>query len=274
MTKRNLVLYVPVIHKGYIDFLTKCKDEIEAIYLIPDSFTELVSLKPDIASLPTESVIDLLKFFSFKNVSVFEESNASKLAAEPLMLINDQLSRALASKYFQASDLKWENVFLRWDRDSVFAEEDPTITVSQDHFDNQTIQEAQKEALKSSDWWRQVGAVLVKEGQIVDRAFNEAMFSDHSPYQRGAIRDSLQPGERPELSDTIHAEQKIIANAAKKGLPLEGSSLYVTHFPCPVCAKLIAHSGIKNCYFLQGSSSLKGKELLENAGVHLARVEL
>jgi dCMP deaminase len=156
----------------------------------------------------------------------------------------------------------------------VFAEEDPNITISKNSFDTEAIQQAQIEAQKSSDWWRQVGAVLVKGGEIVDRAFNEAMFSDHAPYQRGAVRDSLNPGERPELSDTIHAEQKIITNAAKKGVSLEGTSLYVTHFPCPVCAKLIVHSGIKNCYFLQGSSSLKGKELLENAGVNLARIEL
>ncbi|MEI6864069.1 MAG: deaminase [Candidatus Adlerbacteria bacterium] len=271
---RNLILYVPVIHRGYIDLFATHKDEIGSIYLLPDSFTELVALKPDIASLPAESVAALLNSFGFKTVSVFKESDISKLAGEPLMLINDQLSRALAAKFFLHSDLKWADVFLRWDRDSVFTEEDINISVSKDSFDVQTIQQAQIEAKKSSDWWRQVGAVLVKNSEIVDRAFNEAMFSDHSPYQRGAVRDSLQPGERPELSDTIHAEQKIIANAAKNGVSLEGASLYVTHFPCPVCAKLIVHSGIKNCYFLQGSSSLKGRELLENAGVNLARIGL
>lgn len=271
---RNLILYVPVIHRGYLDFFQKSKDEIGTIYLISDTFAELVNLKPDIASLPAEEIAVLLNSFGFNDVSVLKESDISKLSGEPLMLINDQLSRALAQRYFVNSDLEWGNVFLRWDRDSVFAEEDPNIRISKEFFDSQAIQEAQKEALKSSDWWRQVGAVLVKDGEIVDRAFNEMMFSDHSPYQRGAIRDTLNPGERPELSDTIHAEQKIIANAAKKGVSLEGASLYVTHFPCPVCAKLIAHSGIKKCYFLQGSSSLKGKELLENAGVNLARVEL
>jgi dCMP deaminase len=271
---RNLILYVPVIHKGYIDFFSTNKDTIKHIYLIADSFGESMSLKPDIASLPAEDIKRFLQHFGYSNISIFSDEQAVELAQTPLMLINDQLSRALAQRFFMNSDIQWANIFLRWDRDSVFAEEDPTIKTTTEAFDVEMMQRAQIEAQKSPDWWRQVGAVLVRNRDVVDLVFNESMPSDHSIYQRGAIRDTLQPGERPDLSDTIHAEQQIIVNAARKGISVEGASLYVTHFPCPVCAKLIAKSGIKKCFYFEGSSSLKGKELLENAGVDLARVVL
>jgi len=273
--QRTLIWYVPVIHRGYLDFLARNEPEIGEIFLIPEEFVrELSALKPDIASLSTEEIKNLLGPLGYGNIRIFEQSQIAELSERPLLLVNDQISRALAAKHFPRSDIRWGNVFLRWDTDSVFAEEDPSLPVTKDSFDQQMLQRAQLEAEKSSDWWRQVGAVLVVDGAVRGAAFNEAMPSDHTPYQRGAVRDFLKPGEKPELADTIHAEQKIVAEAAREGQSLRGASLYVTHFPCPVCAKLIARSGISKCYFFQGSSSLRGKELLESAGVTLARVEL
>ncbi|MBL7150255.1 MAG: hypothetical protein ISS84_01385, partial [Candidatus Pacebacteria bacterium] len=49
-------------------------------------------------------------------------------------------------------------------------------------------------------------------------------------------------------------------------------TLYLTHFPCSVCAKLIAYSGIKNLYFSEGASNLDGKKILELVGVKITRV--
>lgn len=44
---------------------------------------------------------------------------------------------------------------------------------------------------------------------------------------------------------TIHAEQNAICQAAKLGISLEGSTLYVKMTPCYVCAKMIINAGIK-----------------------------
>jgi len=274
--RRNLILYVPVIHKGYLDFFERHRDDIENIYLLPDFYAEEFStLKPDIASLPVERISTLLKDLGYSGIRIFDKSQVLELQKKPLLLINDRISRALAQSLFTShADLRWDSVFLRWDTDSVYAEEDPAIPQSSDKMDVIMMHKAQLEAQKSSDWWRQVGAVVVGDGKIIDAAFNEAMPNDHTPYQRGAVRDFLKPGERPELADTIHAEQKIIATAAKNGRSLSGATLYITHFPCPVCAKLIAHSGITRCCFLQGSSSLRGGEILKSAGVDLVRVVL
>jgi dCMP deaminase len=43
---------------------------------------------------------------------------------------------------------------------------------------------------------------------------------------------------------TVHAEQNAIADAARRGSPVEGCIVYVTHFPCINCAKILAAAGI------------------------------
>ncbi|MDR2430004.1 MAG: cytidine/deoxycytidylate deaminase family protein [Puniceicoccales bacterium] len=43
---------------------------------------------------------------------------------------------------------------------------------------------------------------------------------------------------------TVHAEQNAIADAAKRGVSLEGATIYITHYPCINCAKILAAAGI------------------------------
>ena len=81
-------------------------------------------------------------------------------------------------------------------------------------------------------------------------------------------------GERQDLASTVHAEQYIIAKAAREGISVNGLSMYVTTFPCPVCAKLIACSGIKNIYFGEGGSNFDAKKVLESAGVKINYVPI
>ncbi|NCS97095.1 MAG: deoxycytidylate deaminase, partial [Candidatus Pacebacteria bacterium] len=85
-------------------------------------------------------------------------------------------------------------------------------------------------------------------------------------------RNSFHKGEHIELSTAIHAEAALIADAAKKGISLEGTQLYVTTFPCPACAKLIACSGITKLYFSEGYSMLDGEKILNDAGVLLSKI--
>jgi len=44
---------------------------------------------------------------------------------------------------------------------------------------------------------------------------------------------------------TVHAEQNAICQAAKKGISIEGATLYCRMTPCRVCAMLIINCGIK-----------------------------
>lgn len=273
MQQRVLILHAPVIHTGYLDFLKKNKDRVESIYLIPETLVERFStIKPDIASIPAKEMQILCDTLGYRNILIFTEDLAEELSSKPLLLVNDHISRYVQQAYFPNSDIKWENVFLRWDIDSIHTEDAVSLPESRESFDREMMKQAYAEAEKSSDWWRHVGAVLVKEGEVLERAHNQGMPSDHTPYQRGAIRDFLNPGTHPELVDTIHAEQAIISRAARSGTPLEGTSLYITHFPCPVCAKLIIESGIKQCFFAEGWSTLASAPLLKAAQVNLTKV--
>jgi len=82
------------------------------------------------------------------------------------------------------------------------------------------------------------------------------------------------PGERQDIANTIHAEQYIISQAAKEGIFTKGLSLYVTTFPCPVCAKLIACSGIQHLYFGEGGSNFDARKVLESVGVTIVYVPI
>ena len=64
-----------------------------------------------------------------------------------------------------------------------------------------------------------------------------------------------------------------VAEAARRGLALDDSSLYITTFPCPVCAKSIALSGIKHVYYKKGYSLLDAEDVLRAYGVEIVLVE-
>jgi dCMP deaminase len=47
--------------------------------------------------------------------------------------------------------------------------------------------------------------------------------------------------------------------------------MYVTDFPCPPCAKLIAAAGISRLYFREGYAVLDGQDVLDAAGVEVVQ---
>ncbi|MCJ7786726.1 deaminase [Patescibacteria group bacterium] len=271
MLEKILILHIPVIHKGYLDFFKRIEGETSNIYLIDEELQEELSeIKSDIASIDSKTVKELLNKIGFENILIFSKSNIEEIRGKEIVLIQNEISRNLYEKYLKGEKVEWESVFLRWDKNQVLTEL-PTqdIPISKEPFDAGKMEEAYKEAEKSSDWWRQIGAVLVKNRKIVARSYNQGVPNDNTPYQLGSIRDLFKAGEKQDFSPTIHAEQKLISEAAKNGIQLQGTTLYLTHFPCSVCAKLIAYSGIKNLYFSEGASNLDGKKILELVGVKI-----
>ena len=117
MDKKSLVIHVPVIHKGYLDFLNSVKDRTSAIYLIDNSLLEkLTEFKPDIASISVDMSGDLLKKMGFETVKVLNDGNVQSLRGQELILINDEASRNLYQKFFNGEKVEWQSVFLRWDK--------------------------------------------------------------------------------------------------------------------------------------------------------------
>jgi dCMP deaminase len=118
-----------------------------------------------------------------------------------------------------------------------------------------------------------VGAVIVRDGVVLDIDHNRHVPTDYSPYIDGDPRNEFRRGVRIDLSTASHAEATLIARAARVGVPLEGADLYVSTFPCPQCARLIAEAGFDRCFFAGPYAMLDGDAILRQAGVRLFWVE-
>jgi len=69
---------------------------------------------------------------------------------------------------------------------------------------------------------------------------------------------------------TVHAEQNAICQAAKRGIALEGSTLYCRMTPCRVCAMLIINCGIKRVVCEKKyHAGTESEEMFAKAGVEL-----
>lgn len=101
---------------------------------------------------------------------------------------------------------------------------------------------------------RQVGAVAVKDNRIIATGYNGAPKGAAHCIQTGCLRDQLKipSGEKHELCRAVHAEQNVICQAAFHGISLIGATLYCTHQPCSICAKLIVNSGIEKVMYSEG----------------------
>jgi dCMP deaminase len=55
----------------------------------------------------------------------------------------------------------------------------------------------------------------------------------------------IPSGERHEICRAVHAEQNVIIQAALHGVSIEGATVYSTHTPCTVCAKMLVNARIK-----------------------------
>ena len=69
-----------------------------------------------------------------------------------------------------------------------------------------------------------------------------------------------------------HAEQNAIIQAARMGVSIVGATLYCTHQPCTICAKMIINSGISRIVYEQGYPDEFSMRLLHEAGVTIERI--
>jgi dCMP deaminase len=202
---------------------------------------------------------------------------AAAVTAEVLVLPDEQLTRDLADRYRlrEGRTVVFERTFLRWDRD--WASTGRPVS-----FDGEvSVAELPRELLgravalsgRSSDWWRQVGAVAARDQVVIGCAWNRHLPSEYAPYLNGDPRDAFGRGVRADLSTAIHAEAAVVAAAARDGTALAGADLYTTTFPCPACARLIAGAGFGRCFFAGQYSVLDGEEVLRAAGVRLIWVD-
>ena len=123
---------------------------------------------------------------------------------------------------------------------------------------------------------RSIGAVIVKDKRVMTTGYNGAPAGMLTCKEKGiCLRDQLniESGTRAEVCYAIHAEQNAIVQAAKLGINIDGATLYCTHQPCSICAKMIINVGIKRVVYEQGYPDPFTLELFEQTGVTLEKYE-
>lgn len=276
---KQVLLYLPVIHAGYEAFLRRHADAA-GILLLGAGFTaSYPSLAKDIRALPAARAAEYLRLGGAgTSIRVVEPDDlAAAVTGDPLVLPDEEVMRDIAERYRLGSGraLVFDRTFLRWDRDWATATSpvdfDGEVTAAD--LPRELLGRAQALAGHSSDWWRQVGAVAAREGQVLGCAWNHHHPTEYAPYLSGDPRDAFERGIRADLSTAIHAEAALIATAARDGTSLAGADLYTTTFPCPACARLIAEAGFVRCYFAGRYSVLDGEQTLRAKGISLIWVD-
>ena len=131
-------------------------------------------------------------------------------------------------------------------------------------------------ARRSTCLRRHVGAVIVRDRHIVSTGYNGAPRKiEHCAERGGCLREKLNvpSGERHELCMALHAEQNAIIQAATLGQSIERGTIYITHQPCVICAKMIINAGITKIIVKEGYPDQLAVDILAEAGLKIVMLE-
>ena len=114
-----------------------------------------------------------------------------------------------------------------------------------------------------------MGAVAVKDKHILTTGYNGAPAGVKDCLELGCLRDAqnIPSGTRTEICRAIHAEQNVIIQAAMHGISLEGCTIYCTHTPCVLCAKMMVNARVKRVVIFTKYADDSFKELFREAGI-------
>ena len=106
-----------------------------------------------------------------------------------------------------------------------------------------------------------VGCVLVKNNRLISMGYNGFLAgTDH----RSIVRWGHEQA-------TIHAEINAITDAAKRGVSIDDTIAYITHYPCINCFKALASSGVKKIYY---QVDYKNDPILEDLGYGISLIKV
>jgi dCMP deaminase len=97
-----------------------------------------------------------------------------------------------------------------------------------------------------------VGCLLIKDNRIISQGYNG--FLSGCPHQSIVENNHEQA--------TVHAEQNAISDCAKRGVSSNGSTAYITHYPCINCMKILCASGIKEINYINDYKNDKNVDIL------------
>lgn len=272
---RIVIAHIPVLHKGYLSFLEQGRG---GELLIPDK--EILSLEEylwrDMRALdPHETATAIKAFQIFAAVKVVGKSDIVSVSSEAeIMMPEEDISFKIAELLPKGIKISFVPVFLRWNNFNVLNEGVKFWDREQDEDDflSSVIAAAKAETGRSTDWWRQVGAAVFRDGEIIFVTHNRHLPTPLEPFYSGDPRTVFQQGQFIEYSSAIHAEAAIVSQAARTGTNLSGADMFVTTYPCPPCANLISQTGIRTLYVADGYSRLDAKEIFAKAKIEVVKI--
>lgn len=124
------------------------------------------------------------------------------------------------------------------------------------NWDEVHINEAIQASGRSTCDRAHVGCVIVDEERVIVTGYNGSL-SDHDHCDDAGhiiVNNSCQRA--------VHAEENVISFAAKKGISLNGTKAYITHFPCWRCFRLLVGAGVKEIVFAEMKTNKMTREIL------------
>jgi len=270
--KKILLIYIPVFHQGYVKLFRKSVfDEICLIgdleFIIKNDLENRAYLNRSFLHAVDSLLIkESVKFILKSNQKITIWSGRESLQKNiHFLLPDDDISSYLIEDYLQPHCLSYEVIngpFLRWSKGIPKQESQPEnvpIAFEGGQFIRKIVKLGYEEAGHSSDWWRQVGAVLFNEEteKVLFSGYNKHLPGGIHQSSFGDARSSFNPGERSDLCCAIHAEKNVFAKALRAGISTEGLSMYTTTYPCSMCADFISETGIKKVYYTEGYSVME-----------------
>src|SRR3989344_6119008 len=160
MDKKNILAFVPVLHEGYRRFFEKHTSSKTLYILGNELIREFPHLLKEIRSLDPALVKKSVEAWRlFEQVVIADRSILEQLreASFGLIMPDEDVMHELKDKHLQDAEIEFDSVFLRWDKHNTVAESaiSPDHKISNKSFDQNMLCFTDREAKKSSDWWRQ-----------------------------------------------------------------------------------------------------------------------
>ncbi len=116
-----------------------------------------------------------------------------------------------------------------------------------------------------------MGAVAVRDKHILATGYSGAPAGAKDCLELGCLRDEqgIPSATRVEICRAIHAEQNVIIQAGLHGVSIEGATVYCTHTPCVLCAKMLVNAKIKRFVSFGKYNDDTFIELFREAGIEV-----
>ncbi len=138
-------------------------------------------------------------------------------------------------------------------------------------FDEYCLKIASVVAERSTCLRHHMGAIAVRDKHILTTGYNGAPAGAKDCLELGCLRDEqgIPSGERHEVCRAIHAEQNVIIQAGLHGVSLAGSTVYCTHTPCVLCAKMLVNAKIARFVSFGRYNDDRFIEIFKEAGIRV-----